>query len=151
MKTFRSSGEIIDHAIRQEEVSTEFYRSLAGRMEKPWVREMFEALASEEERHRQKLIDLKAGRLDSLPTGMVIDLGIAGTVEVQGVSAEMDFQETLKLAMKREQAAFEMYLRLARVSTDPDVKTLLEGLAHEEATHRLRLESEYDDHVLTQG
>ena len=151
MKAFRSAEELLDYAIRQEELSAEFYRDLAGRIENPSVGNMLRELAAEEDIHREKLVELKAGKRTLLSTDDVMDLGIAEMLEIHGALGDMDFEKALVFAMKREQAAFDMYSQLAGMTRDTGVRSLLEGLAHEEATHRLRLETEYDEHVLTQG
>ena len=63
----------------------------------------------------------------------------------------MDYQEALILAMKKEKASFRLYNDLAATTDDADLRSLLLGLAQEEAKHKLRLEVEYDEHFLTEG
>jgi len=151
VKEFTSTGELLDFAIRQEEVSASFYRGLAGTVSRHWVAKMFEELSVEEDRHREKLLDVKAGRIASLPSDRVARLGLAGTLSVSDPTSDLSFPDALVLAMTREDAAFTMYSRLAEIATDPELADMLRGLAHEEAGHRLRIETEYDEHVLTQG
>ena len=57
----------------------------------------------------------------------------------------------LILAMKKEKAAFQLYTDLAAETEDPEVKAIFEGLAQEEAKHKLRFEVEYDDMILTEN
>lgn len=151
VKEFTSTEDLLDFAIRQEEVSASFYRGLAGKVSRHWVAKMFEELSVEEDHHREKLIDVKSGSIAALPTDRVSRLGLAGVLSVADPTSDLSFPDALVLAMTREDAAFTMYTRLAEIATDPELAGLLRGLAHEEAGHRLRIETEYDEHVLTQG
>lgn len=151
MKEFSSADELLDFAIRQEEVSASFYRGLAEKVGREWVAGMLRELAAEEEQHRRKLLDVKSGRIAALPSDRVAELGLAAALTVPDPTADLVFADALILAMTREDAAFTMYSRLAEISSDPDLASLLRGLAHEEAGHRLRIETEYDEHVLMQG
>ncbi len=60
-------------------------------------------------------------------------------------SDEMTYQDALLIAIKKEKAAFKLYTDLAKSSDDENVKHLFESLAQEEAKHKLRLETIYDD------
>jgi rubrerythrin len=61
----------------------------------------------------------------------------------------MDYQDALDVAMHREKAAFALYTDLAGATDDPELQELFTALAQEEAKHKLFLEREYDEHVLT--
>ena len=50
--------------------------------------------------------------------------------------------------MKKEKAAYTMYLDLAGAAPSSELKNLFLGLAREEANHKLRFELEYDDEVM---
>ena len=67
------------------------------------------------------------------------------------MKSDLDYQQSLILAMKKEKAAFRMYSDLASVAEDGDVKSLLLTLAQEEARHKLRFEVEYDEFILTEN
>ena len=60
----------------------------------------------------------------------------------------MDYQSALILAMKKEKAAFRLYTDLAASTEDEGIRDLFQGLAQEEAKHKLRFEVEYDDDFL---
>lgn len=55
--------------------------------------------------------------------------------------------EALKLAMTREKAANDFYLRCASIVGDPGVKKLFEFLAREETKHFELIEKEYNRFV----
>ena len=48
MEKFGSVDAILDFAISEEEQAAQFYTDMAARMEKPWMREVFEDFALEE-------------------------------------------------------------------------------------------------------
>ena len=54
-------------------------------------------------------------------------------------------QDSLIVAMKREQHAVEFYSRMMSVLLDEEAKLLCERLVHEELKHKQRLEILYDD------
>lgn len=137
--------EILDFAIEQEQLASDFYTDLAGRMDKPNMKKVFEGFAQEEQGHKEKLLSVKEGKF-ALPTRQKIqDLGIGDHLVQVELTADIDFQDALILAMKAEKAAFKLYTQLAEAADDEKVKALFQSLAQEEARHKLRFEIEYDD------
>ena len=63
----------------------------------------------------------------------------------------MNYQTTLMVAMQREKSAFRLYTKLASVAQDDKVKSLFLTLAQEEAKHKLRLETIYDEEILREN
>ena len=80
--------------------------------------------------------------------GTVLDLKMADYLVAGEVSGDMDYQQALIMAMKKEKAAFRLYSDLADRVADGALRTLFLGLAQEEAKHKLRFEVEYDDVIL---
>jgi rubrerythrin len=64
-------------------------------------------------------------------------------------TADMSYQETLVIAMKKEKKAFLLYTHLADMAMDTAAKKLFLMLAQEEAKHKLRFEIEYDNTILS--
>jgi rubrerythrin len=58
--------------------------------------------------------------------------------------------EALQLAIKREEAAYEFYMKHARVFKNDATRKMFETLAAEEIKHKERLQAELDDHYLTE-
>ncbi|MCP4569340.1 MAG: ferritin family protein [FCB group bacterium] len=137
--------EILDFAIEQEQLASDFYTDLAGRMDKPNMKKVFEDFAQEEQGHKKKLLSVKTGKF-SMPTRQKVqDLGIGDHLVQVELTADIDFQDALILAMKAEKAAFKLYAQLAEAADDEKAKALFQSLAQEEARHKLRFEIEYDD------
>ena len=141
--------KIIDCAITNEERAASFYRYLAGESRRDHMKEVFLELAAEEDGHKAKLLGIKAGKVELMPEERVIDLKIADQLadEPLDLSGGMDYAQALVIAMKAEQEAYNLYRGLADATDDPTCKSILLGLAQEEAKHKLRFELEYDDYL----
>ena len=111
--------------------------------------EIFKSFAQEEMGHKKKLIDIKAGKRLLAAESKVLDLKIGDYLVDVKPSADMDYQQALVVAMKKEKKAFKMYIDLSAATEDENLKTTFLSLAQEEAKHKLRFEIEYDEFVLT--
>ncbi len=150
MDTFESFIAVLDYAIEKEIEANQFYEGLAKQMKNPAMRGVFEAFAKEELGHKAKLQAIKQGK-EIQPAKNTTDLKIADyTVDVEP-APDMSYQDALILAMKKEKAAFRLYLDLADQVENEDQKSLFLSLAQEEAKHKLRFEIEYDDVMLNQN
>jgi len=150
MDEFNSIEEILDFAIAGETEASQFYTDLAGQMDNPAMREVFESFAKEELGHKALLEAVKKGNLQP-KAGDVADLKIADyTVDVKP-SPNMDYQSAIILAMKKEKAAFKLYTILVSKMQDPELRNMFLSLAQEEAKHKLRFEIEYDDEVMKEN
>jgi rubrerythrin len=147
MKQWDSVDEILDYAIGQEEQAVDFYTDLAARVEKPWVRKIFEDYAEEERGHKRKLLAIKEGKLLHSDERVVDDLKIADYLVDASPDISMGYRDALILAMKKEKAAFKLYNDLATASSDSQIRETFQNLAQEEAKHKLRFELEYDDAI----
>jgi len=151
MKKFESVNELLDFAIKEEEASASFYKSLASKMDRPWMKDAFEQFSQEELGHKEKLLKIKSGELKAPPQEKVLDLKIGEYLVDAEMKPDMDYQDALILAMKKEKAAFRLYSDLAGVADDSNVRNVLLSLAQEEAKHKLRFEIEYDEQVLKEN
>jgi rubrerythrin len=66
-------------------------------------------------------------------------------------SPNMDYQEALIIAMKREKASFKLYNDLTAVAGTESLQSLFTALAQEEAKHKLRLETEYEKEIYSEN
>jgi len=142
--------DIIEFAIAREEEAYLFYYDLSNGMRSSQMRDLLREFAAEERHHREKLAALRdKGLSGAFPSGAVDDLRIADYQVAVEPSQDMDYQHALMLAMQKEKAAFRLYTALAGMTDDPDIREMMLTLANEEARHKLRLEIEYDENVLT--
>jgi rubrerythrin len=151
---FGSVQEILEFAIQKEEESRNFYLEWSGLVEKASMKKKLQDFANEELKHKEKLAAVKENKLQmqSLrPAKKVIDLKIGDYLVDVDPTTHMDYQGALILGMKKEKKAFKLYNDLAEMAQNEDIRTLFLGLAQEEAKHKLRLETEYDEYVLTEN
>ncbi len=143
-----SINDVLEFAIDKEQEAVDFYGALAESVENQAMRAVFTECAAMEEGHKIKLEKVRI-RGDLTPSsGEVLDLKIADYLVDVVPTPDMDYQQSLIIAMKREQAACNLYNDLAAAVENRDVRDIMLGLAQEEAKHKLRFETEYDDCVL---
>ncbi|MEI7896835.1 MAG: ferritin family protein [bacterium] len=151
MKDFTTITEILDFAIGEEQAAVDFYLHLAAQSKNQQTKNTFQEYAAEEMRHKANLLSIKESGTFMLSDEKVRDLKIAEYLVDVKPTANMSYQESLILAMKKEKAAFRMYTKLAEKAEDPAVKTLFLGLAQEESKHKLAFEVEYDEYILKEN
>jgi rubrerythrin len=145
----RSVSDILNFAIAHEVEATSFYRGLAAQVDAPAMKKVFEDFAREEEGHQAKLEAVKRGEYPlAAGGGPAPGLGLAEYLVEGEPTPDMSYADALVLAMKKEKAAYRLYLDLAALAREEATKNLFLALAGEEARHKLRFEIEYDDHIL---
>ena len=149
MSEIGNTDEILDFAIAREQEAVDFYAGLAQNAERKWMKDVFAGFADEERGHKRKLVGIKEGRLMTSAAPAVKDLRIGDYLVDVEASPDMNYQDALIVAMKKEKAAFRLYMDLSERVEDEALKNTFLLLAHEEAKHKLRFELEYDDYVLT--
>jgi len=140
--------EILDYAINQEQLAADFYEDLAERAETAGMKKMLLDFAEEEKHHKQILQDVKTGEHELSPEQEVLDLKISNYLVDVEAHDKLTYQDALIIAMQRERAAYELYSDMAEKLPDSHLKNTINGLAKEEAKHKLFFETEYDEHVL---
>ncbi|MCL5126379.1 MAG: ferritin family protein, partial [Deltaproteobacteria bacterium] len=138
MKQWKSVDEILDFAIGNEQQAHDFYNDLATKMDRPWMSQIFKNFAKEEMGHKRKLEDVKAGKKWGASDKKALDLKIGDYLVADEPGPQMDYQQALILAMKKEKKAFKLYTNLAETCGDDNLEKLFLALAQEEAKHKLR-------------
>ncbi len=146
---FGSVEEILSFAIEKEQEAHDFYHDLAGKADKQWVSDLLEGFAREELGHKAKLTQVREGKTLTPSPKQVADLKISDYLVEVSPRPGMDVQDVLMVAMQREKASFRLYNDLAALAQDEGVRSTFLALAQEEAKHKLRMESLYEDKVLT--
>jgi rubrerythrin len=151
MQQWQSVDEVLDFAIEREQEAADFYSDLADRMERNYMKEVFQGFAREEMGHQARLSAIKDGKLLAAAAKQVIDLKIGDYLVANEPTENMEYQDALILAMKKEKAAFRLYSDLGNSTGDASLRETFLSLAQEEAKHKLRFEVEYDEHFLTEN
>ena len=113
MQNFVSVDDVLDFAISREEEAYDFYTGLAETMAVPAMKQAFLEFAAEEQGHRAKLLQVKAGQVSIIEFHEIKDLMIADYLVDAKPNPGMTYQQALILAMKREKAAYKLYAHLA--------------------------------------
>ena len=133
MEEFKTVDDVLDFAIASEEEAARFYNDLAGQMDRAWMAETFRNFANEEVGHKNKLMQVKAGKKLQPAADKVQDLKIGDYLVEMEYYPNMGYQDALVLAMQREKAAFKLYSDLAASSEDEGLQSTFLALAQEEA------------------
>ena len=147
-RDLNSVDEVLDFAIEKESEAVAFYTDWSQTVENKAVARVLLDFAGEEKLHEAYIKDVRSGK--KVPEGPkeVTDLSISDYLVDASPTESMDYQTTLMVAMQKEKSAFRLYTKLASVSPNEDVKKLFLTLAQEEAKHKLKLETIYDDEIL---
>jgi rubrerythrin len=145
MNTF---NEVIEFAIKREEDAIQGYGSMIEVAKTPGIGKLLQELQEEERKHKKLLQELTEGKVESYEPTKVIDLKISDYLEEDTLDAEMDFQQLLIFAAKKEQSAVKLYSKLIEEAESEELKKLFEFLVEQEKSHKLKLETEYEKHVL---
>jgi rubrerythrin len=139
--------ELLNTAIYREIASQAFYIAGQEGADDSGARLLMEELAQEELKHARWLEALKEKGLDSqdchqdkVPNLMISEyLNGGDSLEGAGV------QETLLFAIKREQQSVDFYSKMMGIMKDEAARCLCARLMREELSHKLKLETLYDD------
>ena len=145
----RSMNDVVGFAIEKEQKTMDFYRDCARRAKNPGIRAFFEEMAKEELRHREMLEDLEPQGLSDVLLEKTEDLHIGDYLVDLVFHPDITYQDALILAMKKEQRAHDFYVHWLGRCINEKTAALFDFLANEEARHKRRLETIYDEEILT--
>jgi len=151
MDEFRSVDDILDFAIGKEQDAADLYKRMAGQADGPATKKLFLELEKEELMHKARLKAMKKGKELVRIAPNISDLKIGDYLTEAVIKPGMSYQDGLIYGMQTEKAEFRLYMDLSAQTDDENLRNLLLTLANEEAQHKLRLELEYDEFVLTEN
>jgi rubrerythrin len=140
--------DIIKFAIQREEAAIKAYGAMRETAKTPGLKELLLELQNEEKNHKKLLQDITEEQIESFPKEEVIDLKISDYLTEEPPSEDMNFQDLLILAAKKEQNAVDLYTKLKQDAESNELKELFDFLIIQEKSHKLKLEKEYEKHVL---
>ena len=141
----KTVAEILDMAIRREEVAYDFYMDIHQKVDDSTVKDTVEFIAGEEKKHKAFLVSYKEGQYgaDSLRMADVVEYKLAEYLEEPEVSQTSSSQEIYLVAAHREGRSHQFYLELANMHQDSELKTMLQKMANEELKHKEKMEYLY--------
>jgi len=140
-------NEIIDFAIGREEAAVVFYVDLKKKAKFSAISEMLEEFAEMERGHIRVLQKIKEQGSTKVKPYEVEDLHISDYIVDAEPSENMNYQDILTVAIKREESARNLYTNMANMVNDESLQNLFLKLASEEAAHKLKFEQMYDDEI----
>jgi rubrerythrin len=146
---FASLSDILSFAIQREIEAADGYGRMAEMTTTPGLRSLLLELKGEEENHRRLLENMTDERLAE-PAAPVADMGLSDALEDIVPAPDMTLQELLIFAARKEKKAEDLYAGLARRPEFAEYRGVFEFLAGQERTHKLKLEAEYETHVLSE-
>lgn len=139
----------LDFAIAKEKEAEAFYKEWSQKAKDPAVQGLFAELAGIEHGHMEILSQITPEEMVSTSNPAANELGLSDLLVDVKASPMLNLQEAMILAMKREEGAVALYSRLAKLNGE--ARSLFEALAKEEGRHKASLETEYDEHILTEN
>jgi rubrerythrin len=145
MSEVGSIGEVIELAIKREMQAAQFYMGCAARVADETTRILFERLAEEELEHKAKLeLEMIKEGYVARTAGRLADVDRPRYAEQNEIDAEIEYQEVVAMAIRKERQAFRLYAELAGLVAEEGAHEVFLQLAEEEARHLVRFEIEYN-------
>jgi rubrerythrin len=141
-------SEAIDFAVRREQAAVEYYRVLAALASFAAQKATLLDFMAMEEGHVTLLTGIKRRGSINLSQAVSVDLGLAERLaaEEELPPSAMGYQDILREAIKKEDRAYSLYVKLAAASGG-EAKDTFDRLAAEESRHRRYFEELYEKDV----
>jgi rubrerythrin len=136
----------LDFAIAKEKEAEAFYKEWSQKAKDSSVQGLFAELAGVEHGHMEILSQITPEEMAASGNLPASELNLSDLLVDVKASSNLNLQEAMILAMKREEGAVKLYSRLAELNGE--ARSLFEALAKEEGRHKAKLEAEYDDEIL---
>jgi len=150
---FESFEEIINFAIEKEKEAVAFYEDASGQEPYSGAKKTFEEFAEQERKHQAMLEGFLKGetKVPDYQLKWVPDMKRSNYMVDLTYEKGMPYSDILRLAMKREEKALELYNDLVGKTEEEDLIKIFQILSQEEAKHKLTLETLYDDYMAKMG
>ena len=144
-------NEIIDFAVQAEKDAVEFYSDLQTKTKFEAIKDMLKEFEMFERGHIVQLEKIREQGLENLVEKEIHDLTLSDYLVEGEPSDDMDFEDIILIAMKREEAAKNLYEHFAKKMQGTPIEKLLLRLAADESSHKLKFEKIYDDKILKEN
>ena len=139
--------EVIDYAIGREEAAVKFYQELRNLTRFSAQKEVLGEFAKMEENHKRKLQSVREKGPEKVKVSEAPQVITRDSLKEPQLEPEMDYQDILIAAMKREDNSYILYRELRDQSDDEGLRQIFEMLMGEEAKHKSFFEELYDRDV----
>ena len=144
-----SLEDLILLGIKSEEVAKEIYSKVAKEAKNPFLKTRLEALAKEEDRHRDILVelykDLFNGKEPKPPENPDFIPEFPEIRIFKELGGTTDIRKILEGAMRAELSAKDYYESVAEKMEDPRVRTIMKYMAKIEEGHYKILKQQYEE------
>ena len=150
---FKSFEAVVDFAIGKEKQAFEFYKNIAGQAPFSSVKEILLDFAKDELKHQAQLEGFKKNKvkITDYKFTWVLDLKRSDYIVDVEYDKSMSYVELLRLAMKKEEKSLKLYNDFIGKVEKKELVIVFKMLAQEEADHKLKLETLYDNFMAKQG
>jgi rubrerythrin len=140
--------EIIQFAIQREVESMDFYDRASKLVKHSGTRDLFLDFVKQEEGHKRKLEEVRAGKIILGKIEKIPNLKISDYMVEAELKPDISYGDILRMAMKREERSVKLYTDLNEKNQDENLRNLFTFLIQEESKHKYYIERLYDDEVL---
>jgi rubrerythrin len=148
---FVTLEEVIKFAVEREDTAYKLYKRAAELSTNIASKKMFEELAQEEATHKDVFSKIDEDKAESHKLCTLPESSIAKYLVEIPFRTDMSYSTIIANALKTEENAYQLYKAAAGITEDPKLQKLLMTFADVELGHRRRLETIYDERVLTEG
>lgn len=148
---FKKFQDIINFAIEKEEEAVSFYEEAAEAQSQSGARTMFKEFANEERKHVALLQNIGRTDVSNYHFEWVPDMKRSNYLVDIPYEKNMAYRDMLHLAIKREEKSLALYNELLGKAESDEFKNVFKMLCQEEATHKLKLETLFDDYMAEMG
>lgn len=152
---FESLEEIFDFAIKTEQEAVKFYEDAAEEESMSGAKQMLKEMADEERKHERMLKEMKnkgvVGGVTNYKFKWIPDIKRSDFMVDVKYEKGMAYNEILLVAMKNEEKALKLYNDLLKQAEGEEAKKLFKIMCQEEAKHKLKFETLYDDYMAKMG
>ncbi len=140
--------EMIQFAIQREIESMDFYDKASKMVKHSGTKDLFLDFIKQEEGHKRKLEEVRAGKIALGKIEKIPDLKISDYMVETELKPDISYGDILRIAMKREERSVKLYTDLNEKNQDENFRNLFTFLIQEESKHKYYIEKLYDDEVL---
>lgn len=148
---FKKYQDVIDFAIEKENEAVAFYEEAAEAQSMAGSRQMFKDFANEERKHADLLRNISNEDVSDYDFEWIPDMKRSNFMVDIPYEKNMSYKDMLHLAIKREEKALALFNDLLKTAETPAIKNVFKMLCQEEASHKLKLETLFDDYMAEMG